>query len=63
MERLIKLYVLGVDNLGNGKNVNKAIELNEELKEITKSETIYTQIKRYITNYNQIEFLLRKDFE
>lgn len=63
MERLIKLYVLGVDNLGNGKNVNKAIELNEELKEITKSETIYTQIKRYITNYNQIEFQLRKDFE
>ncbi|WP_055071614.1 tetratricopeptide repeat protein [Clostridium massiliamazoniense] len=61
MERLIKLYVLGVDNLGNGKNVNKAIELNEELKEITKSETIYTQIKRYITIHNQIEFYLEKD--
>lgn len=63
IERLIKLYVIGVDGVGSGKNVNKAIELNEELRGITNNETIYMQIKRYITMFNQSELFLKEDYD
>lgn len=52
IERLIRLYVLGYNNLGEGKNITKAKDLNNKLKEIRKSEIIYRQIEKFI-RYNQ----------
>lgn len=54
IERMIKLYVLGYNRLGEGKNVNRALKLNTELREARKNDYLYSQIEEYI-NKNYIE--------
>lgn len=56
IERLIKLYTLGYNSIGEGKDINKAMELNKELNKIRGEESIYLQIKNYILK-NQREVL------
>ncbi|MGL5614907.1 MAG: hypothetical protein ACRDD2_01545 [Sarcina sp.] len=54
IERLIKLYVLGYNDAGEGKNITRAKDLNNKLRDIRKNEVIYRQIEAYIRNNQYI---------
>ncbi|MGL4761684.1 MAG: hypothetical protein ACRCWG_09490 [Sarcina sp.] len=45
---LIKFYVTGVDITGKGKNIEKALELSDELYRLHQNEDLDKQVKEYI---------------
>ncbi len=48
LQMLIKLYTTGVNELGDKKDVNKAIKLSDELYKINNDDSLNKQVKKFI---------------
>lgn len=56
IQMLIKLYTTGTDELGDNKDVNKAIKLADKLYQINNDENLDMQVREFILDKYQISY-------
>ncbi|WP_066871445.1 tetratricopeptide repeat protein [Clostridium mediterraneense] len=57
LQMLIKLYTTGVNELGDKKDVNKAIKLSDELYKINNDDSLDKQVKKFILDNYRVFYL------